>query len=135
MLGVMLCGCVQKDNPAEIQFMTWGSSTEMGIITPLVNEYNNTHDIKVRLVHVPQNYFQKLHLLFASNLAPDVIFINNLYLKTYQRAGLLEDLSNIIDKNEYFENALETLSADGKIYAIPRDVSSMVIYYNKNNDL
>lgn len=130
-LIVTLSGCAKK-NTEEIQFMTWGSSTEMGIIKPIVDEYNKTHDIKVKLMHVPQNYFQKLHILFASGLAPDVIFINNLYMPIYQKAGLLEDLTDLINKNDYYKNALSTLSVNDKIYAIPRDVSNMVIFYNKD---
>ena len=128
-----ISGCKNSSvNSNEIKFLTWGSSTEMSIMKPIIEEYNNTHKTKVQLVHVPQNYFQKLHLLFASNLAPDVIFINNLYLPIYQKADLLEDLSKYINKEDYFQNALETLSINGKIYAIPRDVSSMVVFYNKD---
>ena len=132
-LLIFLSGCTYKVTTSnEIQFLTWGSSTEMGIMKPIVEEYNKNNEMKVRLMHVPQNYFQKLHLLFASNMAPDIIFINNLYLPIYQKAGLLEDMTSLINKEEYFKNAIDTLSIDGKIYAVPRDVSSMVIFYNKN---
>ena len=128
---IFISGCTRNDKNV-IQFTTWGSKTEMEIITPIVEQYNNNHEIKVKIIHIPQNYFHKIHLLFASNLAPDVIFINNLYLKTYQKADLLEDLTQYINKNDYFKNALSTLSVDNKIYAIPRDVSSFVVFYNKN---
>ena len=80
-------------------------------------------------MHIPQNYFPKIHLLFASNTAPDVIFINNLYLPVYANAGLLEEM---IPAKGYYPQALETLSWKGKLYAIPRDVSNLVIYYNKD---
>ena len=129
-IALFLCGC--NKNAHKIQFATWGSKTEMSIIKPIIDDYNKTHDIKVELIHIPQNYFQKLHLLFASKLAPDVIFINNLYLKIYQKADLLEDLTPYINKDDYFNTALLTMSTDGKIYAVPRDVSSFVIFYNKD---
>ena len=61
-----------------------------------------------------------------------MIFINNLYLKIYQKADLLEDLTPYINKDYYFNTALLTMSADRKIYAVPRDVSSFVIFYNKD---
>ena len=125
-------GCTSRNAQDKIQFATWGSKTEMSIITPIVENYNKTHSTKVEIIHIPQNYFHKIHLLFASNLAPDVIFINNLYLKVYQKAGLLEDLTPIIKQSDYFENALLTMSVDGRIYAVPRDVSSFVIFYNKD---
>lgn len=130
-ISVLMVGCTMKKNDT-IKFSTWGSKSEIDIITPVVEKYNETHSVKVELVHIPQNYFQKLHLLFASNLSPDVIFINNLYLKIYQKAGLLEDLSDLVDTDDYFKNAISTLSIDGKLYAVPRDVSNMVIFYNRD---
>ena len=76
------------------------------------------------------NYFQKIHLLIASNLAPDVIFINNLYLPVY--ADFLEDLTTYTDKSAFFDKTLQALSFEGKLLAIPRDASNMVVYYNKS---
>ena len=119
-----------------IQFSSWGSESEIRILKPILNEFEQQNpDIKVDFLHIPQNYFQKIHLLFASNTSPDVIFINNQYLPIYANAGVLEDLSNY---NEYFnyedfyKKSLESLSWNGKLYAIPRDVSNLVFFYNKN---
>lgn len=131
-MSIFFSGCIKKNEPLnELSFITWGSTSEISILKPLVEKYNSTHDVKVKLIHVPKNYFQKLHLLFASNLAPDIIFINNLYLPIYQNAGLLEDLTTVIDKKEYFKTAISTLSIEDKLFAIPRDVSSFVVFYNK----
>ena len=82
-------------------------------------------------MHIPQNYFQKIHLLFASNTPPDVIFLNNLYLPIYANAGVLEPLEGI-DTEIYDKRALQSLSWQGKLYAVPRDISNMVIFYNKD---
>ena len=87
-------------------------------------------NIKVNFMHIPQNYFQKIHLLFASNTAPDVIFINNLYLPIYANANLLEELT--IKQTDYYPQSLEALSWKGKLYAVPRDVSNLVVFYNKD---
>ncbi len=86
----MLCGCSNKKNSEiTLQFASWGSKSETDILKPLLKEFeNNNPDIKIDFMHIPQNYFQKIHLLFASNTAPDVIFINNLYLPVYANAGL-----------------------------------------------
>ena len=124
-----LCSCT-KNGVEEITFSTWGSVTETHIINNLIKEYEKENPkIKINYMHIPQNYFQKIHLLFASSTAPDVIFINNLYLPVY--SGQLEDLSNIADQKEYYSKATEALSIDGKLYAIPRDISNFVFYYNK----
>lgn len=124
----MLCGCSQKDERTVIQFASWGSKSEVEIIKPLLSDFEKQNpDIRVDFMHIPQNYFQKIHLLFASNTAPDVIFINNLYLPVY--ANFLEEFPN---RPEYYPQALEALSYNGKLYAVPRDVSNLVIFYNKD---
>lgn len=128
-----------------IQFASWGSQSEVAIIKPILAEFERENpDIKVDFVHIPQNYFQKIHLLFASNLAPDVIFVNNLYLPIYANAGVLEEVKRKKEKVKgdkdtfnllpftFYPKALEALSYNGKLYAIPRDVSNLVIYLNKD---
>ena len=129
--GLFLCGCNSKEKHVIVQFACWGSKSEIDIIKPVLLEFEQKNpDIKVDFMHIPQNYFQKIHLLFASNTAPDVIFLNNLYLPVYANAGLLEPLS--INTSEYFPQALDALIWQGKLYAVPRDVSNLAIYYNKD---
>ncbi|MBE7704226.1 MAG: sugar ABC transporter substrate-binding protein [Cyanobacteria bacterium SIG29] len=122
----------KKPNEDKVSFATWGSQSEIKIIKELINDFETSTKIKVELIHIPQNYFQKIHLLFASNLEPDVIFINNHYLKMYSDANLLEDLTQYINENEYHKSAIDCLKSDNKIYAIPRDISSLVLYVNKD---
>ena len=134
--SLTLCACSSKKNENKLVFSTWGSQSEIKIITPLVEKFENDNNIDVEIIHIPQNYFQKLHLLFASKKSPDVIFINNYYIPIYQNAGLLLDLTpyfqNEINNDLYFTNAIKSMSIDKKLYAIPRDISNLVIYYNKN---
>lgn len=130
----LLSACTNVENNNTVQFASWGSKSEIDILKPILTEFEKENpDIKVDFMHIPQNYFQKIHLLFASKTEPDVIFVNNLYLPIYANAGLLMPLDDIIkDKNLYYEKAIKTLSRDGVLYAIPRDVSNLVIYYNKD---
>lgn len=123
----------KTDSSVRIKFSAWGSQSEVEYLLPLIADFEkNNPDIKIEFLHIPQNYFQKLHLLFASKLAPDVVFINNQYLPKYVEAGLLLDLSDIFDSSDYFEKAIQNMTINGKIYAIPRDVSNFVVFYNKD---
>jgi len=139
---VFLTGCTKSTKQSKIQFASWGSKSEVEILKPILAEFElENPDIKVEFVHIPQNYFQKIHLLFASNLAPDVIFINNLYLPIYANSGVLDEVKREREKGKdnqtaalqpFYTKALEALSYNGRLYAIPRDVSNLVIYYNKD---
>lgn len=129
-ISFMLCACT-KDSKEIITFSSWGSVTEVSILKRIISDFERENpDVRVNFMHIPQNYFQKIHLLFASSQAPDVIFINNLYLPVY--ASKLEDLTAIADKDEYYPQSLEAMSVEGKLLAIPRDVSTLVFYRNKN---
>lgn len=126
------CFSKQEEQKVILKFSSWGSQSEIALIEPLLKEFeHNNPNIKIEFLHIPQNYFQKLHLLFASNLAPDIIFINNHYIPKYAEKNLLEDLTSYIDKQDYFSKPIECLTYNGRIYAVPRDVSNLVIYYNK----
>ncbi len=129
---IFLTGCKQKDDNTVI-FASWGSKTEVQIINTLLKEFEQENpDIKVQFLHIPQNYFQKLHLMFASNLAPDVIFINNLNIPVYEK--YLMDLNTLFeeDKKAYYPQVLDTMTYENRLLAMPRDISELVIFYNKD---
>ncbi len=128
-IPLIFCSCT-KNNVEEISFSSWGSITETQILKKIISDFENTNpEVKVNFIHIPQNYFQKIHLLFASSQAPDVIFINNLYLPIY--AEQLEPINNISFK-DYYPQSIEALSYNNSLLAIPRDISNLVIYYNKD---
>ncbi len=129
----------QIDNKATIKFSSWGSESELKILQPLIKDFEQENpDIKVEFLHIPNNYFQKLHLLVASNLAPDVVFLNNINGQMYAANDIFLDLKRflnndtLISHTDFFDNALKAFTYKDKLYAIPRDISSLVIYYNKD---
>lgn len=131
LLMLFLCGCELKDDRTVVQFASWGSKSEIDILKPILSDFEKENSgIKVDFMHIPQNYFQKIHLLFASNTAPDVIFINNLYLPIYANAGVLEELEK--PSQTFYPQAIQAMSWKNKLYAIPRDISNLVIFYNKD---
>lgn len=124
-----------KDETITIKFSSWGSQSETAVLKDIISDYETQNrNIKIDFIHIPQNYFQKLQLLFASGLEPDIVFINNQNIKMYINAGLLEDLTPYLknSQQDFFEEAIECFTSNGKIYAIPRDISNLVIYYNKD---
>jgi multiple sugar transport system substrate-binding protein len=134
-LCVILTGCTIKHHTKTIiKFSTWGSESEIKILKPLLKDFEKENpDITVELIHIPKNYFQKLHLLVASNLTPDVIFINNTSAPIYYQNGILQDLTPYFNnKKDFFTQSLDGFKYQNRLYAIPRDISNLVIYYNKD---
>lgn len=128
----VLCSCTSQDNSKEIvTFASWGSITEVKVLKKIISDFElKNPQIKISFMHIPQNYFQKIHLLFASNTAPDVVFINNLHLPIY--ANQLMELTNIINEEDFYVQTIKGLSYKNKLLAIPRDVSNLVLYVNKD---
>ena len=125
-----LCSCTNGAKEI-VTFSSWGSITETKILKSVIENFEKDNpEIKINFMHIPQNYFQKIHLLFASSTPPDVIFINNLYLPVYMDE--LEDVSNLINKKDFYTQSTEALSYNGRLLAVPRDISNFVFFYNKN---
>ena len=134
--GITFNATKESKKETHISFASWGSQSEVVILKSLISEFEKENpDIKVDFMHIPQNYFPKIHLLFASKLAPDIIFMNNIYAPVYIKAGLLEDLrpyfKDEIKNKVFYGDSVKSFSRDGATYGIPRDISYMVIYYNK----
>lgn len=125
----------KQENQIIIKFSSWGTKSETDIIKTFISDFENKNPrVKVNFIHIPQNYFQKLQLLFASGLEPDVIFINNQNIQMYVNAGLLENLAPYFEniQSEFYNEALNCFYKEDKLYAVPRDISNLVIYYNKD---
>ena len=120
----------------KIEFTSWGSESELNILKPIITDFEKENpNIKIEFLHIPQNYYQKLHLLFASNTAPDVVFINNQYLPIYANANMLESLDDLkqdFELNKFYKQSIDSLTYKNNLYAIPRDISNLVIFYNKD---
>ncbi|MCG8346529.1 MAG: sugar ABC transporter substrate-binding protein [Chloroflexales bacterium] len=85
---------------------------------------------------VNQGYFEKLKTELASGNAPDIFWIGAVELADFVNTGEILDLKPYIDQDSDFElsafydSVMAELTRDGKIYGLPRDISTMVTYYN-----
>ena len=138
-LSALLVGCVKPDTRTVIKFSSWGSESEVKILKPVIEEFEKQNpDIKVDFMHIPNNYAQKLHLLVASNLTPDVIFINNYSAPLYFENNVFLNLNpylkkdNLIKEKDFYSGALKGFRKGNNLYAVPRDISNLVVYYNKD---
>ncbi|MBC7545274.1 MAG: sugar ABC transporter substrate-binding protein [Candidatus Sericytochromatia bacterium] len=137
LLALTLSGCAARADQ-EITLASWGSVEEIGLLKPLLAQFNREHPkTPVRLLHIPDGYFQKLHLLYAAGQGPDVAFMNNWQLPTYAAGGELQDLAPFISRSqalkadEFVPASLNACRYKGNLYAIPRDVSNLVVYINE----
>jgi multiple sugar transport system substrate-binding protein len=87
---------------------------------------------------VNQGYFEKLKTELASGTAPDIFWIGGVELADFVATGQVLDIKPYIDKDpnfkltDFYDQPIQELSRDGKVYGLPRDISTMVVYYNED---
>lgn len=108
-------------------------------LNALVNETLKDKGISATYDPAPnQGYFEKLKTELAAGNAPDIFWVGGVELADFVNTGQILDLKPLIDKDTSFDikvfypNVIEQLTRDGKIYGLPRDVSTMVTYYNED---
>lgn len=136
-LTLLLSGCsvpfqADKTDSPTLTLATWGSQQEMTLLKAQLQRFEATHPgLKVTLLHIPERYDQKLHLLAAAHQLPDVLFINSWSLPLYAATGHLQPIAlKKAQPSGFYPQALAALSYQHKLYAYPRDVSALVVYVN-----
>lgn len=133
--GVLGCASSSEaSRPVRLTFSTWGSAEELAVTRQLLGQFEQAHpQIKVTLLHIPENYFQKLHILIAGDLTPDVMLVNSFNYPVYAENHILKPL--VLTPSEaapFYPQALRAFTWQGKLYALPRDISNLVVFYNRD---
>ncbi|WP_303672698.1 ABC transporter substrate-binding protein [Vampirovibrio chlorellavorus] len=161
--GLVGCQTRPTARSVQIQLSTWGSAQEVAVLKSLLRDFERSHpQIRVQLLHIPENYYQKLHILVAGDMAPDVIFTNSLSFPIYASQGIFRDLrpylapgakntgasdensdrvsngpSEALSEAQFYPQALKAFrwrlpNGQRILGALPRDISNVVIFYNRD---
>lgn len=127
--------------PGRISFMVFGDPAELAAYQTLVATYEAQHPgQQVELVHIPDQaeYRKRLAVDFAAGTPADVVLINYRRYAGFAAKGLLEplgpylDASTVIAEGDFFPQALEPFHFERQVMCVPQNISSLVIYYNKD---
>lgn len=138
LLGLSGCGGA---NQHTISFMVSGDTAELAAYQTLVTAFEAEHpQIDINLQHIPSEgeYRQRLAAGFSSGEAPDVMLINYRRFGTFADQGGLEPLtdylagSQLIAASDFYPAALDAFQWQQDLWCIPQNVSSLVVYYNRD---
>lgn len=122
--------------PVTITWTYWGDPWEVDINEKLVKVFEADHpEIRVDTVYTSwSEYFQKAEEWLAAEKTPDVMFFD--FVPVYAHRGMLEDLSPYIardrlDIEDFYSGLLQYHTYNSRIYGLPRDNDTKVIFYNK----
>lgn len=138
--GLSGCGGGQADDVAsaevsEITVWARGNAIGEGLFTPLVDAWNTSHDIKVRLTLIPSAELPaKLGAAAGAGQMPDVVISDIGNLPSLVQQGVLVDIGDRIDSLEYAKalspSAIEQGTDGDARYAVPADVDPSLMYVN-----
>ncbi|MCG8707189.1 sugar ABC transporter substrate-binding protein [Brenneria sp. 4F2] len=94
-------------------------------------------NIKIELELTPAaQYFVKLDSAAAGGVAPDIFWINMPYFVQYAKNGIMQPLTpylkdSKVNLNDIVASSVKAYEYQGQLMAIPRDVDSIAVWYNK----
>ncbi len=127
---------------ANVRLVFWHSMADYQkpALDKLVSEFNSTHpDIHVVAIY-EGNYDQtvtKLKAAFLSKNTPDIVQLNIEHLRIFTANRQLLDLSRFISetpslKSDFVDSFWKTVVINGKPYALPFNISCLMLFYNKD---
>ncbi len=135
-----LTGCATAPIQHSTAFMVSGSKEEYDAYQKLVDSFQTANPAyKVELRYVPDDadYLRRLAADFAAGAPADVMLLNYRRIAPFADEGALGDVgsylakSQVIKEGDFYQPALDAFRYQGKLWCLPQNVSSLVIYYNK----
>ncbi|WP_201279310.1 ABC transporter substrate-binding protein [Cedecea colo] len=137
LLPALVSLSVQAAEPITLRYAVWDKNQLAAEQEIAKNFEKQNPDIKIDIELTPAaQYFVKLDAAAAGGVAPDIFWINMPYFIQYAKNGLLEPLNSDIDKSKLdmgniVASSVKAYQYNGKQLAIPRDVDSIAVWYNK----
>ncbi|MEM7726165.1 MAG: ABC transporter substrate-binding protein [Cyanobacteria bacterium P01_A01_bin.45] len=120
-----------------IKLSGWGSSsTEQQLLKEVLQEFEEKHhNIKVKYEVISDQYMDVLKTRLIGDAALDVFFLDALEAPFLMSQNVLEPLNAYIDKEfeieDFEESLLSSFIYQNQIYGLPKDYSTLALFYNK----
>ncbi|MEK5475495.1 sugar ABC transporter substrate-binding protein [Paenibacillus sp. FSL R5-0407] len=122
----------------ELHLLSFHTGREFEFWSWLGEEYAKEHphvEVKVDFIS-SDDYFtdNKLLASFASGHGPDLFFVSPGTIRRFEDAGILEPLTSRFApdiREDFYTSALDSVTVNGEIYAVPIETELLGLYYNK----
>jgi multiple sugar transport system substrate-binding protein len=126
-----------KIEPAIVKLSGWGASpVEQRLLNSVLRDFEALHpDIEVRFEVIADQYMDVMKTRLIGDAAPDVFYLDALEAPFLMQQDVLEALDSYItpsfDLGDFEENLLQPFTAQNRIYGLPKDYSTLALFYNK----
>jgi multiple sugar transport system substrate-binding protein len=125
----------------EISFMVFGEPEELKAYRSVIAAFMEKEpDIAVELIEASdrQDLIARLSTSFAGGEPPDLFLLNYRFYGQFAARGVLEPIEERVDssdaftQDDFYPQALDAFRFDGQLTCLPQNISSLVVYYNKD---
>ena len=119
----------------------WLGEAELAALEQLTDAYQETHpNVEVEWINIVGGGAygrDKLQTMIAGGDIPDIMMLNTGQFEGLAARDVLLPLDDFVsaenfDLDIYFPQGISGSSYQGNLYALPRDMSNVILYYNKD---
>lgn len=130
-----LTGCAPQETDiagTTIVVARWGGNdAETAAFNAMVAAFTAETGVEVE-VRVFSDYNTELQAGLIGGSGPDVFYVDAYMAPFYIQQGVLKELDpNEFDLDQFYEPLRNAFLSEGKYFAVPKDYSTLALYYNK----
>lgn len=132
---------VAVEAKTKVKILSWWDFTQSESLKQLKTKFEELNpDLEIEYSQVAKGYADKVLVMIAGGAdLPNVMMLAMDKIPFFAFKGAIVNLDSFIDKDEEFKKELDklypvaknALTYNGSYYAMPRDVTSKVMYFNK----
>ncbi|MDP8910876.1 MAG: sugar ABC transporter substrate-binding protein [Actinomycetota bacterium] len=124
-----------------VRFLVFGEPEELKAYRNVIKAFRKAEPkIAVKLVTASdrEDLLARLSTSFAGGTPPDLFLLNYRYYGQFAARGVLEPVedrvraSKAFQEDDFYAQALDAFRFDGTLTCLPQNVSSLVVYYNRD---
>ena len=135
LLVCLIIACSDTDNRTTVTLSGWQSSpTEKQRLEQVLRDFEAKHPaIKVKFEVISDQYMDVIKTRLIGDAAPDVFYLDAFDAPLLMKYNVLEPLNDYLDTADLsdFQPFVEAFTHQGKIYGLPKDFSTLALFYNK----
>lgn len=135
--NLFLSSASTSSDIVNIKLSGWGaSSVEQKLLKKLLQDFELEHpEIKVKYEVINDQYMDVIKTRLIGEAAPDVFYLDALEAPFLMSQNVLEPLNKYInpefDLSDFQETLLNSFKYENTIYGLPKDYSTLALFYNK----
>jgi len=135
---ITLTGCTiaHPNQAVTVRLSGWSADpSEKQLLQKVIHNFEATHNqIKVKYEAIADQYMDVIKTRLIGSTAPDVFYLDSFEAPALMKYGVLEPLDAYLTPAtiaDFEPRLLKAFEYNGKIYGLPKDFSTLALFYNE----